>query len=116
MNEIVPTSVLAKQGVSAIAGIAGGVGLLVLGGLPSIFGIVAGAVVGLIGFGALASPDAADKRAGVIVAAAGGLTVLAKIGLFAGLANTFLGIATVGLLGMGVWNGVKFMMGLKSRA
>jgi len=107
---------LARQGVTAIAGVAGGIGLVILGGLPSIFGIVAGAVVGLIGVGALSSKDPADKRAGVVAVAAGGLAILSKVGIFAGLANGFLGIATVGLLAMGVWNGVKFMMGLKSRA
>lgn len=116
MNDMVPTNVLAKQGVAAVGGVAGGLGLLILGGLPSIFGIVAGAAVGLIGLGALGSRDPADKRAGMIAAAAGGLTVLSKIGIFAGLASSFLGIATVGLLGMGVWNAFKFYKGLKSRA
>jgi hypothetical protein len=116
MNDIVPTNVLAKQGVAAVAGIAGGIGLMILGGLPSLFGIIAGGVVGLIGLGAMGSHDPADKRAGLIALAAGGLTVLSKIGIFSGLASSFLGLATVGLIGMGAWNAFKFFKGLKSRA
>lgn len=116
MNDMVPTSVLAKHGVAAVGGIAGGIGLVILGGLPSLIGVVAGAVVGLVGVGALSSHDPADKRAGVIAATAGGLTVLSKIGLFSHLAGTFLGIATVGLLGLGIWNAFKFVRGLKSRS
>lgn len=116
MNDIVPTRELAKDGVAAIGGIAGGIGLIILGSLPSIFGIVAGGVVGLIGLGALGSSDPSDKRAGLVALLAGGLTVLSKVGIFAGLANGFLGLATVGLLGMGIWKGIKFYRGLKSRA
>ncbi|HOM23587.1 hypothetical protein [Treponema sp. J25] len=116
MNDIVPTRELAKDGVAAIGGIAGGIGLLILGSLPSIFGIVAGGVVGLIGLGAMGSSDPSDKRAGLVALLAGGLTVLSKVGIFAGLANGFLGLATVGLLGMGIWKAIKFYKGLKSRA
>lgn len=116
MNDIVPTNVLAKQGVAAVGGIAGGIGLMILGGLPSLFGIIAGAVVGIIGLGAMGSPDPADKRAGIIALVAGGLTVLSKVGIFSGFASGLLGIATAGLIGMGVWNAFKFFKGLKSRA
>lgn len=116
MNDMVPTNVLAKQGVAAVGGIAGGIGLLILGGLPSLVGIIAGAVVGLIGLGAMGSRDPTDKRSGLIALVAGGLTVLSKIGIFSGLASTFMGVATVGLIGMGAWNAFKFFKGLKSRA
>ncbi|GAB1481588.1 hypothetical protein MASR2M78_04030 [Treponema sp.] len=116
MNDLVPTNVLAKQGVAAVGGLAGGLGLLILGALPSVFGIVAGVVIGLIGLGALSSKEPADKVAGGIAAAAGGLAVLSKIGFLGGIASSLLGIATVGLLGLGAWNGFKFLKGLKSRA
>ncbi len=116
MNEIVPTNVLAKQGVTAVGGLAGGLGLLILGALPSVFGIAAGIVIGLVGVGALSSRERSDRVVGGIAAAAGGLAILSKVGLFGGLASGLLGIATVGLLGLGVWNGIKFLKGLKSRA
>ncbi|HCM25500.1 MAG: hypothetical protein A2Z99_11345 [Treponema sp. GWB1_62_6] len=116
MNEIVPTNTLAKQGVAAVGGIAGGLGLLVLGGLPWIFGIVAGGVVAVVGLSAMASHERADRIAGRIALGAGALAVLAKLPIVGGLAGGLFGLATFGLLGMGVWNGFKFMKGLKSRA
>jgi hypothetical protein len=116
MNDIVPTNVLAKQGVTAVGGIAGGIGLMVLGGLPWIFGIVAGGVIAVVGLSALSSRDPADKRIGGLVTVAGGLAILSKLPILGGIAGGLLGLGTVGLLGMGLWNAWKFMKGLKSRA
>jgi hypothetical protein len=110
-----PTNVLAKQGVAAVAGIVGGVGLLILGALPPIIGIAAGAVVGVVGIGALLSKDPEDRKPGFIVTAAGALSILSKIGVVRPLAGTFLGIGAIGLLALGIWNGIKFLKGLKSR-
>jgi hypothetical protein len=116
MNDIVPTTnVLAKQGVTAVGGVVGGIVLLILGHLPSIFGIVAGALVGVIGLGAMGSKEPTDRRAGLIATIAGGLTILSKVPFLSGIAGGLLGIATVGLLGMGIWNGIKFFRGLKKR-
>lgn len=118
MNEVVPTRTLAKQGVAAVGGIAGGLGLWILSSLSTIpiIGLVVGGAVTVLGLGAMSSRESEDKRAGVIATAAGGLTVLSNIGLFAGLAGGLMGIAVVGLLGMGAWNAWKFFRGLKSRA
>jgi hypothetical protein len=121
MNDLVPgaptpTNVLAKQGVAAVGGIAGGALLLVMGALPSLVGIIAGAVVGIVGAGALLSKDPADKKPGAVVAAAGALTILSKIGFFGKLAGGLLGLGTIGLFAVGIWNGVKFFRGLKSRS
>lgn len=116
MNEMVTTNVLAKQGVTAVGGIAGGLGLMILGGLPSIIGIIAGAVIGIIGLGAMGSKDPVDKKVGFITAGAGALTVLAKLPILTGLASGMLGLASIGLLGMGIFNAFKFFRGLKSRA
>lgn len=118
MNDMVPTSTLAKQGVAAVGGIAGGLGLWVLRALSHIpiVGLAVGGLVALVGVGALSSREPEDKRAGIVTAAAGGLTVLSNIGLFAGAANGLMGIAIVGLLAMGGWNAYKFMKGLKTRA
>jgi hypothetical protein len=112
-----PTNVLAKQGVAAVGGIAGGVLLLVLGVIPfKIVGIAAGAVVGVIGLGAFFSKDPEDKKPGIITAAAGGLTILSRLGIFGKLAGGLLVLGTIGLFAVGIWNGLKFLRGLKSRS
>ncbi len=118
MNDIVPTSTLARHGVAAVGGIAGGIGLWALRLLSHvpIIGLVAGGVVTLVGLGALSSHEPEDKRAGVVTTAAGALTVLSNIGLFGGIAGGLMGVAVVGLLAMGGWNAFKFMKGLKTRA
>jgi hypothetical protein len=113
-----PTNVLAKQGVTAVGCLAGGAALLIVGALPSIIGIVAGAVIGIIGVSALMSKDPGDKMPGTILTAAGALKIVSRVGLAAirPLAGTLLGISAVGLLVLGVLNGVKFLKGLKSRS
>jgi hypothetical protein len=120
MNDIeprgpVPTNVLAKQGVAAVAGLAGGIGLFVLRALHPIIGIVAGAVVGVLGIGAVLSRDPDDRKPGILLTASGVLTVLSKVGIFGSFAASLLGIGAIGLLGLGIWNGIKFLKGLKSR-
>lgn len=117
-DDLVPTQTLAKQGVAAVGGIAGGIGLLVLRGISHVpvVGIVAGAVVTIVGIGALRSDTPEDRRVGGIVTGAGVLSILSGIGIFAGIAGGLLGVATVGLVGMGLWNAWKFFKGLRSRA
>ena len=122
MNYLVPRKILARQGVAAVGGIAGGLGLMVIGTLWWPIGLVAGGIVTLIGLSARSSHEIEDRRIGTLVTAAGGLAVLSKLSfipvlnIFSGLAGGFLGLATFGLLGMGVWNAVKFIKGLKSNA
>jgi hypothetical protein len=111
-----PTNVLAKQGVTAIGSLIGGAGLLIAGALPPVPGIVVGAVIGIIGIGAAMSKDRDDRKIGIFAAAAGGLTILAKIGIVKPLAGTLLAIGAIGFLAAGIWNGVKFLKGLKNRA
>jgi hypothetical protein len=115
-NGYPPTNVLAKQGVAAIGGLVGGAALFVLGALPPLVGIIAGSIAGIIGIGALLSKDPEDKKGGAITAAAGALTILSKIGIVRPLAGTLLGIGAIGLLAMGIWNGIKFLRGLKNRS
>jgi hypothetical protein len=115
-GDYTPTQVLAKQGLTAVGGIAGGLILLIMGALPPIVGIIAGAVVGVVGIGALLSGDKDDRKPGIVAAVAGGLSILSKIGIVRPLAGTLLGIGAIGLLAMGVWNGIKFLRGLKNRS
>jgi hypothetical protein len=107
---------LAKQGMTAVGGIAGGVALLIMSALPPIVGIIVGVVVGIVGIGGILSKDPDDKKPGVLAAVAGGLSIFSKVGIVRPLAGTLLGIGAIGLLGLGIWNGVKFLRGLKSRS
>lgn len=111
-----PTNVLAKQGVTAIGSLIGGGALLIAGALPPVIGIIAGLVVGIAGIAASRSKDREDRRIGILAAVAGGLTILSKVGIVKPLAGTLLAISAVGLLVAGIWNGVKFLKGLKNRA
>jgi hypothetical protein len=121
MNDIVPdgnltpTSVLAKQGVTAIGGIAGGIVCLVMGALPPVVGIVVGGAAAVIGISAILSKDPGDKKPGILIAAAGALAVFSKVGMIKPIAGTLLSIGALGLLGLGIWNGIKFLKGLKKR-
>jgi hypothetical protein len=122
MGDLIPggdytsTQALAKQGLTAVGGIAGGLILLIMGALPPIAGIIAGAVVGVVGIGSLLSGNKDDKKPGLVTAVAGGLSILSRIPFVRPLAGALLGIGAVGLLAMGVWNGIKFLRGLKNRS
>jgi len=126
MNEIVKkddipsTSKLSKLGITAIGYSAGGVFLFILQAVSRfrVFGLIAGAVVCLVGIGSLMSKDPADKKAGMIITGAGALTVLSKSGIpgITQLSGTLLAIGAIGLLALGIWNGIKFFMGLKKRS
>ena len=119
-DDIPPTSSLAKQGLSAVFCAAGGVFLFVLQFVSKlrVLGLAAGVVVCAIGIGALMSKDPADKKPGAVITTAGVLAVLSrlKIGPIAPLASTLLSIGAVGLLAMGIWNGILFFIGLKKRS
>jgi hypothetical protein len=115
-GDYTPTNVLAKQGITAVGGIVGGLALMIMRALPPFIGIIAGAVVGVIGIGCIMSKDPDDRKPGILAAVAGGLSILARIGIVRPLAGTLLSISALGLLAMGVWNGIKFFKGLKGRS
>jgi hypothetical protein len=119
-DSIPSTSRLARFGVTAVGYTAAGIFLFVLQAIASfrVLGLIAGAVVCIIGFASLKSRDPADKRAGAIITAAGVLTVLSMTGIpfFARVSGTLLSIGAVGLLALGIWNGIKFFIGLKKRS
>ncbi|MDR2068491.1 MAG: hypothetical protein LBP71_01305 [Spirochaetaceae bacterium] len=123
MNDMVPerptsANVLTKQGVAAVGGIAGGLLLFIMRALPFPLGIAAGAVVALVGVGALFSKDPEDRKPGMVITAAGFLAVLARVPIapLRSFAGVLLGIGAVGLLAMGIWKGIQFLKGLKSRS
>ncbi|MDR2096768.1 MAG: hypothetical protein LBP76_14795 [Treponema sp.] len=110
-----PNKILAKQGITAIGGIVGGLGLFLMSALPPFAGIALGAVVLIAGISGLISRNPADKKLGLIVTVAGALAVFSKVGIIKPLAAAVLGISAIGLLAIGVVNGVKFLYGLKRK-
>lgn len=113
-----PPKKLEKYGVNAVAGIAGGVLLLaaaVLGARFHIVGLVLGAVSAFLGAGALFSKDPDDKKPGAVLTAAGVCLILSRVGLplLRPLASSLLSIGALGLLAMGILNGIKFLKGLR---
>jgi len=119
-DEIPSTSKLSKLGITAIGYTAGGVFLFILQVVSRfrVVGLIAGAVVCLLGIGSLLSKDPADRKAGVLITAAGVLAILSKSGVpvIAPITGTLLGIGAFGLLALGIWNGIKFFIGLKKRS
>jgi hypothetical protein len=115
-----PVRRLEKQGLAAVTNLAAGLFLFVLsilGGRLAIMGIILGALAGIFGIAALLSRDSVDRRAGAILTAGGILAILSRAGaaFFRPLAGTLLSIGAVALIARGLWNGIQFIRGLKSR-
>ena len=119
-DEIPSTSTLTKLGLTAIGYSAGGIFLFILQVVSRfrVFGLIAGAIVCLLGIGSLLSKDPADRKAGIIITTAGVLAVLSKSGIpgIMQVTGTLLVIGAVGLLALGIWSGIKFFIGLKKRS
>ena len=118
-EEYTPTNVLAKRGVRAISCLVGGAGLLLLAALGARFpflGIAVGAVLGVVGVGAVISKDPDDRKPGLVVLAAGVLSVLSRVPGVRAFAGTLLGIGAFGLLAAGIWNGIRFLREIKRRS
>jgi hypothetical protein len=116
-QEISP-SVLSKQGLNAVICAGAGVGIFILQLISrlKIVGLVAGVAVCVIGISALLSKDPSDKKPGAVITAAGALVLLSKINVLAPVAGTLLSIGAVGLIVIGIYNGIKFLSGLKRRS
>jgi len=119
LKPIVPRDVLVKQGTSAVAFIAGGIFLMILafGSRFPILGIILSLVTVVIGVGALFSRDREDKMPGIVLTAAGAMGLVIRFGipLLKPLAGFVLGLGAIGLFAAGIWKGIKFLWGLKSR-
>ncbi|MDR1025188.1 MAG: hypothetical protein LBL56_05625, partial [Treponema sp.] len=78
-NTPVPARTLEKQGFAAIANIAGGLFLLVLGAVGGRFpspGLILGVISAAFGLMTLFSRDAGDRKPGAILTAGGILAIL----------------------------------------
>jgi len=120
-KEKIPSkSSLTKLGITAVGYTAGGIFLFLLQAFTRfrVLGLIVGAVVCIIGLASFTSKDPADRKAGAVITAAGVLALLSKIKIpiIAPLASTLLSIGAVGLLALGIWNGIKFIVGLKKRS
>jgi len=120
IDNIPSTSSLSKLGITAISYIAGGIFLFLLNIFTRfrVFGLIIGGIVCLVGIGSLMSKDPTDKKAGLLITIAGALTMLskAKIPFLTAISGTLLSIGAVGLLALGIINGIKFLIGLKKRS
>jgi len=120
INDIPSTSSLTKLGITAISYIAGGIFLFLLNFISKfrVFGLVVGGVVCLVGIGSLMSKDLADRRAGLLITTVGALTILTKsrITFLVVVSGVLLSIGAVGLLVLGIINGIKFLIALKKRS
>jgi hypothetical protein len=117
-DNIPSASSLSKTGVRAVGYTAAGIFVLVLNAFPNWLGLIAGGLVCLLGLGSLRSNDLTEKKAGIVIVTAGILTVLSKVGipLIAPVSQVLLGIGIFSLLALGIWNGIKFIIGLKKRS
>ena len=77
-------------------------------------GLILGGLSALVGILAILSKDPEDKKPGLVLTLAGALELasLAPGGVKA-LAGTLLSIGAVGFIVRGLWNGFKFLKGLK---
>ena len=113
MSDIVPRSEVSKSGVKGVGAVAGGAALLVLNWIAAIpvVGIIAGAILAVVGFSLTTSRS--DRTLGVVAAVAGIVTAAAS--LIHGLHCLIL-VPALGLLGIGVYLLFKFFRGMKSRS
>ena len=119
LQTVVPRDVLVKHGTSAVAYLAGGVFLMIMayGTRFPILGIILSGIALVIGIGALASRDKEDKKPGLVLTVAGAMGMVIRFGipLLKPFAGFVLGLGAIGLIAAGIWKGIKFILGLKSR-
>ncbi|MDR1149084.1 MAG: hypothetical protein LBK66_10680 [Spirochaetaceae bacterium] len=110
---------LSKTGVSAVFQLAGGIALSILGVLPIVLSTVAGGALTILGLAAVSSRDKEDKKIGMVLTVAGAAAILSRHGVIpflkAGGAMVLHAGAFV-LIGLGLFNIIKFVIGLKKRS
>jgi hypothetical protein len=110
---------LSKTGVNAVFQLAGGIALSVLGVLPALLSTVAGGALTILGLAGISSRDKEDKKIGLVLTVAGASAILARHGVIpflkAGGAMVLHAGAFV-LIGLGVFNIIRFVIGLKKRS
>jgi len=117
---MVPRDVLVKLGTSAVAQLVGGVLLFIMttSARFRVPGIVLSLGALLVGAGALLSKNRDDIKPGMFITGAGVLGMVVQFGLplMKSFAGFFLGVGAIGLIASGIWKGIKFLRGLKTRS
>lgn len=110
---------LSKTGVNAVFQIAGGVVLAVLGALPVLLSTIVGGALTIIGLAGVSSRDTEDKKIGIVLTLAGAATVLSRHGVLKILkaaGGLVLHAGAFALIGLGLFNAIKFIIGIKKRS
>ncbi|MDR2803303.1 MAG: hypothetical protein LBB22_03315 [Treponema sp.] len=110
---------LSKTGVSAVFQIVGGVALSILGMLPAVLATVAGGALTILGLAGVSSRDKEDKKIGLVLTLAGAAAVLSRYGVIAPLKAAgaiALHAGSFALIGLGLFNAIRFVLGLKKRS
>jgi hypothetical protein len=106
---------LVRQGLVAAGCLAAALVLAVVRSLPLAAGVIAGGIITLFGVGSLRSKETENKRTGALLCVTGVLVLLSRSPFLPGFSGGILSLGVFGLLALGVWNGVKFLLGLKAR-
>ena len=116
---ITPREVLVKLGTSAVANLVGGalIFVMTMGVRFRIPGIILSLGALVLGCTALLSKDREDKRPGTIITVAGVLGIAVQFGppMLRPFAVFALGLGAIGLFASGIWKGISFLRGLKTR-
>ena len=113
MGDLVPRKDLVNQGSKGIGGIIGGAIVLALNALNPIASLIVGGIIGITGLGI--SRKREERLTGYVLAGAGALTAITAIPAIGGVAGWLLGVSGIGLLLIGGWNLIKFVMGYRKR-
>jgi hypothetical protein len=110
---------LSKTGVSGVLQLTGGIVLSIISVLPTLLSTAAGGALAILGLAGIASKDKEDKKTGLILTAAGAAAILARHGvipLLKAAGATALHVGAFVFIGLGIFNIVKFALGLKKRS
>lgn len=113
---------LTKTGVNAVLGILGGLAFGVLGFVISkimpLIGLGLGVFITVLGVKALFSKIKGERKTGLITALVGVVMILffRKVPFVTSFAGMIFSIGAFASFGLGIYNGIRFLIGLKKRS